>query len=327
MSGACNGVKAKIMEQNPRAIYIHCHAHQLNLALVDSCKKLPSASDFFGLLEQLYVFMSSSVPHSLFLKKQKELHFASEIRLVKLSDTRWSCRHTSINAVKTTISAIVQTLEDIAEESGNRAVEARGLLFQTKSFHFFLSLMTFDRVFSITGNLSNLLQAKELNYAAAATCIEATKQTIIDLRNETVWKNIWQESVKLAEKHDVDISPLRPRRTRRLPSHLNDSSVEGPSGESTPVSEFRSQIFYATIDTLLQEMNQRFNELNLTLFKSMQALVPNSSSFLHLDTLHPFHMVAQRCNPSTGPMTKTVVGAEQKSYRARANSRRSQAES
>ena len=58
MSGACNGVKAKIME-NPRAISIHCHAHQLNLALVDSCKKLPSAFDFFGLLEQLSVFMSS----------------------------------------------------------------------------------------------------------------------------------------------------------------------------------------------------------------------------------------------------------------------------
>ena len=94
MSGACNGVKAKIMEQNPKAIFIHCHAHQLNITLVDSCKKLPSASDFFGLLEQLYVFMSSSVRHSLFLKKQKELHFASEIRLVKLSDTRWSCRPT-----------------------------------------------------------------------------------------------------------------------------------------------------------------------------------------------------------------------------------------
>ena len=140
-------------------------------------------------------------------------------------------------------------------------------------------------VFSITANLSNLLQAKELNYAAAATCIEATKQTIIDLRNETVWKNIWQESVKLAEKHDVDISPLRPRRTRRLPSQLSDSSVEGPPPvESTPVSEFRSQIFYATIDTLLEEMNQRFDELNLTLLKSMQALVPNSSSFLHFDT-------------------------------------------
>lgn len=188
-------------------------------------------------------FMSSCPPQYLTvcsLKKQKELHFASEIWLVKLSDTRWSCRHTSINAVKTTISAIIQTLEDIAEESGNRAVEARGLLFQTKYFHFFLSLSWHLTVFSITGNLSNLLQAKELHYAAAATCIEATKQTIIDLRNETVWQNIWQESVKLAEKHDVDISPLRPRRTRRLPSHLNDSSVEGPSGESTHVSEFRS---------------------------------------------------------------------------------------
>ena len=65
-------------------------------------------------------------------------------------------------------------------------------------------------------------------------------------------------------------------------------TVEGPSGESTPVSEFRPQIFYATIDTLLEEMNQRFNELNLTLLKSMQALVSNSSSFLHLDTLRQF---------------------------------------
>ena len=96
--GKNNGTKSK-------GNLYHCHAHQLNLALVDSCKKLPSASDFFCLLEQLYVFMSSSVPHSLFFKK-KELHFASEIRLVKLSDTRWSCRHTSVNAVKTTISAI-----------------------------------------------------------------------------------------------------------------------------------------------------------------------------------------------------------------------------
>ena len=76
MSGTYSGVS---VEENLRAIYIHCHAHQLNLALVDTCKNLSAASDFFSLLESLYVFMSSSIPHSLFIKKQKVLGFTKEI--------------------------------------------------------------------------------------------------------------------------------------------------------------------------------------------------------------------------------------------------------
>ena len=65
MSGCCNGVSAKILGMNPKAVYIHCCAHQLNLVLVDSCKNIAAASDFFSLLESLYVFLSSSIPHSL----------------------------------------------------------------------------------------------------------------------------------------------------------------------------------------------------------------------------------------------------------------------
>ena len=37
MSGAYSGVKTRILQDNPRATYIHCHAHQLKLALVDFC--------------------------------------------------------------------------------------------------------------------------------------------------------------------------------------------------------------------------------------------------------------------------------------------------
>ena len=83
--------------------------------------------------------------------------------------------------------------------------------------------MLFDGIFAITGNLSNLLQAKDLNYAAAATCIEATKQTVADLRNESVWMEVWKESVEIAGKHSIEVSPVRPRRRQRLPSHLTDS--------------------------------------------------------------------------------------------------------
>ena len=129
MSGSLTGVCTRILQDNPKAIEIHCHAHQLNLALVDSCRTLPHASDFFALLESLYVFMSSSIPHSVLLRKQKEFKMR-EIRLVKLSDTRWLCRHASIKAIKATITAILAALEEISDGSGNRAIEARGLLYQ-----------------------------------------------------------------------------------------------------------------------------------------------------------------------------------------------------
>ena len=73
MSGCNTGVRTRITDVNPAAIYIHCHAHQLNLVLVDSCKKLNHAFDFFSPL--VYVFISSSVPHSVFIDKQRSLAF------------------------------------------------------------------------------------------------------------------------------------------------------------------------------------------------------------------------------------------------------------
>lgn len=38
MSGHLNGVQAKIREEYPRALYVHCSPHSLNLALSHTCK-------------------------------------------------------------------------------------------------------------------------------------------------------------------------------------------------------------------------------------------------------------------------------------------------
>ena len=59
------------------------------------------------------------------------------------------------------------------------------------------------------GNLSNLLQTEQFNYAGAASCIEATKTTLSNLRSEFEWKKIWDEAVTLARAHEVEVLPLR----------------------------------------------------------------------------------------------------------------------
>ena len=148
---------------------------------------------------------------SLFINKQIEQGQQRQIQLKKLSDTRWSCRYASIKAVKTTFSAIINTLEELSDRSDSRAIEARGLLFQVKKFQFLLSLVLFEEVFSITAKLSDLLQAEHLNYAAAAACIRATKKTIQSLRCEE-WKKLRDEAVSMATNYGVAVESMRPRR-------------------------------------------------------------------------------------------------------------------
>ena len=123
MSGCNAGVQKLIQERNPQALYVHCCAHRLNLVLVDVCKNVRAAADFFSHLQTLYVFLSSSKTHELFLSNQ-QASGGREIRLKKLSDTRWSCRIDSITTFLSTYSAIIRTLEDIADGNDReKAVE------------------------------------------------------------------------------------------------------------------------------------------------------------------------------------------------------------
>ncbi len=50
MSGHCSGVQTRIQRAVPQAVYVHCNAHCLNLALVDSVKGVKVAAEFFALL-------------------------------------------------------------------------------------------------------------------------------------------------------------------------------------------------------------------------------------------------------------------------------------
>ena len=103
MRGSISGVSARIKELNNKAVYIHCCTHRLNLVLVDSVKATPITEDFFVYLQKLYVFMSAATAHELFLEQQRKLGIKQEIRLQKLSETRWTCRHVSITAIASII--------------------------------------------------------------------------------------------------------------------------------------------------------------------------------------------------------------------------------
>ena len=103
MSGHYAGVQQHICDIVPHATYVHCYAHYLNVVLVDSKKRVSEATDFFSLMETLYVFLSRSVMHAFSLKKQSELQpERPQNQLQRLTDTQWSCRFLVVDALCST---------------------------------------------------------------------------------------------------------------------------------------------------------------------------------------------------------------------------------
>ena len=100
MSGINKGVQQLVRESAPFALYTHCYAHRLNLVLVDACKSVAEANDFFALLERLYVLKSSSVKHKKWCDTRKKLYPDEPVRpLQRLNDTRCACRVVALCAI------------------------------------------------------------------------------------------------------------------------------------------------------------------------------------------------------------------------------------
>lgn len=145
-SGSCTGVQTRIKELAPKAVYIHCCAHRLNLILVDSVKGIGFASEFFALVELIYVFLSASKTHSIFLDVQKEVSpHKQPMELKRLIETRWACKYDAIHSIMSTYTAILKTLEIVTTEDAARSVEACGILLQIETFQFILRLILFEK--------------------------------------------------------------------------------------------------------------------------------------------------------------------------------------
>ena len=85
----------------------------------------------------------------------------------------------------------------------------------------------------------------------------------------------------MATNYGVAVESMRPRRNRRLPDRLEDAVItaETIGNRDAPVLDYRVQVYYSTLDTILEEMNSRFSDTNLSLLCAMQALFPTSDIY------------------------------------------------
>ncbi len=294
MSGRCAGVQAKVRDFAPKAIYVHCYAHVLNLVLVDSCRSVSTASEFFSLMEALYVFMATSKAHVIFVEIQKKEHPDKQpLELQKLSDTRWACRYASINAICRTYDCLLLTLEAISTSSDHsKAVVAKGLLYQIKSFTFIISLVMFDRILPCTKQLSDQLQSSTVDLSRASDLVSATTNMLHHFRTDDYWTQVYTYATDIAKLHSIPVESDDPNpRKRRRPAHLDDSVITESVGFREPTTtscHFKTKVYFPVLDHFHVEMNERFNRSNILVLKGVSSCSPSSSTFLSFQEMKPF---------------------------------------
>ena len=106
MSGRYNGVQACIKKINPLADYVPCSAHSLNLVGNTAASCCMDAISFFGIVQRLYNFLSSSTHRwNLFVESKDSSYVVKS-----LSETRWSARHDAVRDLRTNYPCIIKTL-------------------------------------------------------------------------------------------------------------------------------------------------------------------------------------------------------------------------
>ena len=117
MKGKHSGVQARMLDINPKAVYVPCANHTLNLVVVDSANSSTEALTFFGVLTRLYVLFSSSAQRWEILKKHVELSIKSQ------SDTRWESRIKCIKPLRYNLKEVLLALKDLEPISIERKDE------------------------------------------------------------------------------------------------------------------------------------------------------------------------------------------------------------
>ena len=275
MSGSRSGVAKRIRDLEPKAFFVHCYGHALNLSAcgtLKQCKPLRNALETTHEITKLIKY--SPRREAIFQKIKDSLPVESSgtgagIRV--LCPTHWTVRAVSLKSILDNFSVLQETWEkavEVVKDSETKA-RIRGIAVQMSTFDYFYGNLLGQLVLKHVDNLSSTLQHKTMSAAEGQTLARMTVETLESIRNDASFDLFWQSTKKKAESLDIE-EPRLPRQ-RKTPKRFDDGTSAGEF-HSSPVS-FYKQIYYEVLDMMINCIKQRFSQPGYQSFQSMETLL------------------------------------------------------
>ena len=120
MAGHLNGVAVRLQREEPRAHYVHCLAHSLNLCLQECSCKCSAVRDALGVTQELYNLIRASPKRLGLLNRIINELAPSSPGLKPLCPTRWTVRTSAIDSVVKNYLVIDTELGEIADDQAGK---------------------------------------------------------------------------------------------------------------------------------------------------------------------------------------------------------------
>jgi len=232
MSGQYQGLQALIKEKaGNRAMFVHCHAHILNLVVCDSAEGSILARDTFSVLRRLYAFFSTSPKrHAVYVRNIKlTCNDVVGRKLLQLSSaTRWTARSDNLEAVHNCLPAIIESLREIEQWDSDAGV----LLHSIMNFNFVLAVAVLHRVLVLCRTVSEYLQSSDMDMLASLKAVADLTCKLQEMRDscDTSFNAVYDDVSTTCNKSTISIAvpstnDPQLKRRRQAPTHLQGQFV------------------------------------------------------------------------------------------------------
>lgn len=259
MKGKHVGVQKRILDLNPRAFYVPCGSHSLNLVVNDAALSCIAAVRFFSLVQEIYKFFSESIRKWSILTKH-----VTNLTVKPLSETRWESRIDALEPLRYYIhqvyDAVYEATTDTKIDAFGKSI-AIGIARKLTDFRFLCSLITWYEILYRVNLVSKTLQKKEVNLPGAVKLIESVKEFLNGMRSENGLNSVMTDARELAEK--LEVAPefpaevqVRPRKAKRQFSYESEDEPVKSGKES-----FKIDFFFVVLDKAINSLDERLELL------------------------------------------------------------------
>ena len=221
MRGEFNGLQKQVRDENPYAFYVHCFAHQLQLAVVTVSSSSKPIGDFFNYIPLIVNTVSASCKRKdALIEKHREvllekvenglvltgIGLHQETSLARPGDTRWNSHHKTLLRLYQMWEATEEVLEIVSDDSRqpSNSGGAYGLIRKMETFEFVFILHLMLDLLGIKNELSHEFQRKDLDIIHAMSLIMDVKENLQSMRDNG-WESLFARAISFSEANGIAV--------------------------------------------------------------------------------------------------------------------------
>ncbi|KAL9154317.1 hypothetical protein ABFS82_10G106500 [Erythranthe guttata] len=276
MKGKNQGVQRRLLDINPRAFYMPCGSHCLNLVICDMANSCTRAKSFFGACQCIYnVFANSTKRWNVLLD------YIDKLTLKSLSMTRWESHIESVKAILSQVSQIREALFKLAEISEDAKLSRDAYTLasgELSSFEFILSLVIWHDILHKINLVSKKLQSEDMRLDIAIKQLTGLV-SFFEMYRENGFSSAMIDAKKIASQMEIEPIFFEKRRIARK-RHFDEISNTERENQSAEES-FRIDYFLLVVDIAIGQLRSRFEQMQC--FESIFGFLFDVAKLISLD--------------------------------------------